>query len=87
MDDRKKSGEERIAEHTSRHNNQKIAWNTWYDINSEIQSDAKNSFENTTQQIMNKFVCAEKNQRFLFNFGALSPNLFLDFSQHIRYLR
>jgi hypothetical protein len=33
---------------------------------------------NTTQQIMNKFVCAEKNQRFLLYFGALSPNQFLD---------
>jgi hypothetical protein len=36
---------------------------------------------------MNKFVCAEKNQRFLLNFGALSPNQFLDFSQHVRFLR
>jgi hypothetical protein len=31
----------------------------------------------TTQQIMNEFVFFEKNQRFLLNFGALSPNLFL----------
>jgi hypothetical protein len=41
----------------------------------------------TTQQIMNKFVCAEINQRFLLNFGALNPNQFLDFSQHVRFLR
>jgi hypothetical protein len=33
---------------------------------------------NTTQQIL----CGENNQRFLLNFGALRPNLFLDFSQH-----
>jgi hypothetical protein len=29
-----------------------------------------------TQQIMNKFVCVEKNQRFLLNYGALSPDKF-----------
>jgi hypothetical protein len=36
---------------------------------------------------MNKFVYVEKNQRFLINFGALRPNLFSDFSQHVRPLR
>jgi hypothetical protein len=29
---------------------------------------------------MKKFLSIEKNQRFLLNFGALSPNLFLDFA-------
>jgi hypothetical protein len=33
---------------------------------------------------MNNFLCVEKNQRFLHNFGALSPNLFLDVFQHVR---
>jgi hypothetical protein len=27
-----------------------------------------------------------QNQRLLLNVGALSPNLFLDFSQHVRFL-
>jgi hypothetical protein len=49
MDDRKRGGEECIAEHTSKHDNQKIAWNIWWhDINSEIQPDWKNSIENQT---------------------------------------
>jgi hypothetical protein len=38
-DDRKRSGEERIADHTSRHDNQKTARNTWYD------SDAKTALK------------------------------------------
>jgi hypothetical protein len=42
---------------------------------------------NTTQQKNKKKEFFEKNQRFLLNFGALSPNLFLDFSQHVRFLR
>jgi hypothetical protein len=45
------------------------------------------SVENTTQQIMNKILSCENNQRILLNFGALSPILFLDFSQHVRFLR
>jgi hypothetical protein len=28
-------------------------------------------------------LCAEKNQRFLLNFGALSPNLFLDLARQV----
>jgi hypothetical protein len=42
---------------------------------------------NITQQIINMFLSFEKNQRFLLNFGALSSNLFLYCSQHIRFLR
>jgi hypothetical protein len=36
---------------------------------------------------MNKFFCFEKNQRFLLNFSALSPHLFLNYSQLVRFLR
>jgi hypothetical protein len=39
---------------------------------------------NTTQQKKESF---EKNQQFLFNFGALGLNLFSDFSQNVRFLR
>jgi hypothetical protein len=35
----------------------------------------------------NKFICVENNQQFSLNFGALNPNLFLDFSQHVKFLR
>jgi hypothetical protein len=35
-----------VSENTSRHDNQKTARNTRFDINSEIQPDGKNSFEN-----------------------------------------
>jgi hypothetical protein len=42
---------------------------------------------NTTQQKIKNKKSFEKNQRFLLNVGALSPNLFLDFSQHVRFLR
>jgi hypothetical protein len=41
----------------------------------------------TTQEIIKKFLSFEKNRRFLLNFGALSLNLFLYFSQHVRFLR
>jgi hypothetical protein len=47
-----------------------------------------NRMYNTIQQIMNKFFLSfERNLRFLLNFGTLSPNLFLYFSQHARFLR
>jgi hypothetical protein len=35
----------------------------------------------------NTILAFEKNQRFLLIFGALSPNLFLDLSQHVQFLR
>jgi hypothetical protein len=36
----------------------------------------------------NEQICVlKKNQRFLLNFGALIPNLFLVFFQHVRFLR
>jgi hypothetical protein len=35
---------------------------------------------------MNKFLCVEKNKRFLLNFGALSSSLFSNYSQHVRFL-
>jgi hypothetical protein len=40
-----------------------------------------------TQQILNKILCVEKNQRFLPNFCVLCPNLVLDFSKQVRFLR
>jgi hypothetical protein len=48
MDDKKRGGEER--EHTSRHDNQKLARNTWYDMTSTAKFNLmeKNSFENQT---------------------------------------
>jgi hypothetical protein len=34
----------------------------------------------------NTILSFEKNLRFLINFGALIPNLFLEFCQHVRFL-
>jgi hypothetical protein len=39
--------------------------------------------EYTTQQIINKYLCVEKNQRFLLNIGALNPSLFSNFSHQV----
>jgi hypothetical protein len=52
-----------------------------------MQALQKKNYDNTSQQIMKKKLGVKKIQRFLLNFGALSSNLFLDFSRHVRLLR
>jgi hypothetical protein len=45
------------------------------------------AFIRATKQIMNKFLSFQNNQGLLLNFGAQSLNLFLDSSQHVRFLK
>jgi aldehyde:ferredoxin oxidoreductase len=44
-------------------------------------------FYNTTYQNNEQVLAYKKNQGFSLNFGALNPNLFLIFFQHVRFLR